>query len=126
MRTLIKDYGLGNFKITIETDASAGKGIAMRLGAGKLKRLGTQWLWSQHVFYDRFAEVKKIQRQVEELEQKMENQSKEMEKKIEMSVEKIQKSVSRSKKQTNEKMDKMSEKIDQLMALIGKNQANND
>ena len=59
LRSLIKDYGLGDFKIIIEIDASAGKGIAMRLGAGKMQHLETQWLWSQHVFYDRLAEVKK-------------------------------------------------------------------
>ena len=59
---MIKDFGLGDFKIVIETDASAGKGIAMRLGAGKLKHLETQWLWSQRIFYDRLAEVKKIPR----------------------------------------------------------------
>ena len=28
-------------------DASAGKGIALRLGAGKLKHIETQYLWSQ-------------------------------------------------------------------------------
>ena len=62
LRSLIKYYGLCDFKITIETDASAGKGIAMRLGAGKMKHLETQWLWSQRVFYDKLAEVKKIPR----------------------------------------------------------------
>ena len=46
----------------IETDASAGKGIALRLGAGKLKHLETQYLWSQKVFYDKLAELKKIPR----------------------------------------------------------------
>ena len=63
LRSLIKDYWLSDFKIVIETDASAGKGIAMRLGAGKLKHLETRWLWSQRVFYDRLAEVKKIHRE---------------------------------------------------------------
>ena len=62
LRSLIKDYGLGDFKIIIETDASAGKGIAMRLGAGKMKHLETQWLWSQRIFYDRLAEINKIPR----------------------------------------------------------------
>ena len=62
LRSLIKDYGLCEFKIVIETDASAGKGIALRLGAGKVKHLETIHLWSQRVFYDRLAEVRKIPR----------------------------------------------------------------
>ena len=62
MRSLILDFGLPTFKIVIETDASAGKGIALRLGAGKLKHIETQYLWSQKVFYDKLAELKKIPR----------------------------------------------------------------
>ena len=62
LRSLIKDYGLGVFKIVIETDASAGKDIANRLGAGKVKHLETQYLWSQRIFYDKLAEVKKTPR----------------------------------------------------------------
>ena len=62
MRSLILDFDLLVFKIVIETDASAGKGIALRLGAGKLKHIETQYLWSQKVFYDKFVEIKKIPR----------------------------------------------------------------
>ena len=62
MRSLTLDFGLLVFKIVIETDSSAGKGIALRLGAGKLKHIETQYLWSQKVFYDKLAELKKIPR----------------------------------------------------------------
>ena len=62
MRSLVLDMGLPSLKIIIETDATAGKGIAQRLGAGKLKHIETRYLWSQRVFYDRLAELKKIPR----------------------------------------------------------------
>ena len=62
MRSLVLDMGLPSLKIVVETDATAGKGIAQRLGAGKLKHIETRYLWSQRVFYDRLAEVKKIPR----------------------------------------------------------------
>ena len=37
MRNIILDYGLPKFKILTETDATAGKGMALRLGAEKMK-----------------------------------------------------------------------------------------
>ena len=60
------DLGFKDLKVRVETDASAGKGIALRLGAGKVRHLETQYLWSQRIFYDKKAEVKKIPREENE------------------------------------------------------------
>ncbi len=54
-----RDYGVG-FKLEVATDASAGRGIALRLGAGKLRHLHTQYLWAQGVYHRREAVLIKI------------------------------------------------------------------
>ena len=37
--------------LVIKTDATAGKGMGQRLGAGKVRHLQTQYLWVQDVFF---------------------------------------------------------------------------
>ena len=54
-----RDYSVG-FKLEVATDASAGRGIALRLGAGKLRHLHTQYLWAQGVYHRREAVLIKI------------------------------------------------------------------
>ena len=46
MRSIMKDFGV-NFSITIQTDASAAKGIASRRGLGKVRHIEVNQLWVQ-------------------------------------------------------------------------------
>ena len=55
------DMGL-TVALELETDATAGKGIVQRLGAGRLKHMETQYLWIQRVFYNKKASIRKIPR----------------------------------------------------------------
>ena len=51
-------------KLVCEMDATAGRGIAMRRGLGRVRHLQTQFLWIQHVFANGLAECKKIPRDI--------------------------------------------------------------
>ena len=42
---------------SIQTYAVAGKGMAIRLGAGNIRHLATQWLWIQRIFHERLNSV---------------------------------------------------------------------
>ncbi len=46
--------------VVLETDSVAVRGMALRLGAGKVWQLDTQWLWVQGVFHRRDASIRKI------------------------------------------------------------------
>ena len=59
LKSLAKDYGLA-VTVAIETDSVAGRGMALRLGAGKVRHIDTQWLWVQGVFHFKEATIKKI------------------------------------------------------------------
>ena len=50
--------------LELQTDATAGKGIVLRLGAGRIKHIETQFLWLQRVFYEKKASIKKIPREI--------------------------------------------------------------
>ena len=57
--SMAKDYQV-DLRLVVSTDATAGKGIAPRLGAGKVRHLHTQYLWAQGVFDRREADLRKI------------------------------------------------------------------
>ena len=46
--------------LIIETDATAGRGMALRLGAGRVRHLHTQYLWVQGVFHEKRARLDKV------------------------------------------------------------------
>lgn len=50
MKSIAKDYGI-HVKVGIETDFAAGRGLSLRLGAGKVRHVDTQWLWIQVAFH---------------------------------------------------------------------------
>ena len=56
---MARDFGM-EVDLELQTDAVAGKGMATRLGAGKIRHIATQWLWIQRVFHERLATVVKI------------------------------------------------------------------
>ncbi len=47
-------------KIVTETDSVAGRGMSLRLGAGKVRHVETQWLWVQGVSHRKEATIRKI------------------------------------------------------------------
>ena len=57
--SMARDYQV-NLRLVVSTDATAGKGIALGLGAGKVRRLHAQYLWAQGVFHRREADLRKI------------------------------------------------------------------
>jgi hypothetical protein len=59
MKSMAKDFGL-EMKLQLETDSVAGRGMALRLGAGKVRHIDAQWLWVQGIFNRREAVIKKI------------------------------------------------------------------
>ena len=59
LKSMALDYGITR-KIILETDSVAGRGMSLRLGAGKVRHVETQWLWVQGVFHRREAEIRKI------------------------------------------------------------------
>ena len=56
---MCSDMGL-DFKVHISTDASAAKGIAMRIGLGKVRHLETTQLWLQEKVADGVLTIAKI------------------------------------------------------------------
>ena len=63
MISISVDMGL-SLSLELQTDATAGKGIVLRLGAGRIKHIETQFLWIQRVFYEKRASIKKIPREI--------------------------------------------------------------
>ena len=59
LKSLAKDYGLA-VTVAIETDSVAGRGMALRLVAFKVRHIDTQWLWVQGVFQRKEGTIKKI------------------------------------------------------------------
>jgi hypothetical protein len=59
MKSMALDFGLV-VSLQVETDSVAGRGMALRLGAGKVRHIDTQWLWVQGVFNRREATILKI------------------------------------------------------------------
>jgi len=58
-QSMCKDFGIAK-ELIVETDATAGRGMALRLGAGKVRHLHTQYLWVQAVYHDRIARLNKV------------------------------------------------------------------
>ena len=58
-KSIALDYGVV-VKLVIETDLVAGRGMSLRLGAGKVRHVETQWLWVQGVFHRKEATIRKI------------------------------------------------------------------
>jgi hypothetical protein len=58
-KSMAADLGM-TVELEVETDASAGRGIALRLGAGKIRHLHTQYLRVQGTFNRREAKLNKI------------------------------------------------------------------
>ena len=58
-KSMALDYGVV-VKIVIETDSVAGRGMSLRLGAGKVRHVETQWLWVQGVSHRKEATIRKI------------------------------------------------------------------
>ena len=58
-KSMALDYGVV-VKIVTETDSVAGRGMSLRLGAGKVRHVETQWLWVQGVFHRKEATIRKI------------------------------------------------------------------
>eukprot|EP00959_Pyramimonas_sp_CCMP1952_P363148 7604569-Pyramimonas_sp.AAC.1 len=56
---MCKDYGMTK-GLAIETDATAGRGLALRLGAGKVRHLYTQYLWVQAIYHEKLAKLNKV------------------------------------------------------------------
>ena len=54
-----KRYG-HEVKVVIETDAVDGRGVSLRLSAGKERHADTQWSWLQGVFHRREATTREI------------------------------------------------------------------
>ena len=61
--SIASDMGLV-MSLMLETDATAGKGMVQRLGAGRVKHIETQFLWIQRIFYEKKASIRKIPRTV--------------------------------------------------------------
>ena len=59
MRSMIRDMG-GQVAIDLHTDSTAGKGIASRVGMGKIRHLDTGLLWLQHHVNRRDLRIKKV------------------------------------------------------------------
>ena len=59
MQNAAKDLGI-KVAIAVETDSVAARGMALRLGAGKIRHIDTQWLWVQRIFHERKCSIKKI------------------------------------------------------------------
>ena len=59
MKTMAADFGLERQGVLL-ADASAGLGIASRLGIGKVRHLHTQALWLQRKVADKEISLKKI------------------------------------------------------------------
>ena len=59
MRSMIRDMG-GQVSIDLHTDSTAGKGIASRVGLGKVRHLDTGLLWLQHHVNRRDLRIKKV------------------------------------------------------------------
>ena len=59
MKSIVADLGKV-CEATLFTDATAGKGIAQRRGAGKVRHLDTQFLWVQQKLGDRKLQLKKV------------------------------------------------------------------
>ena len=59
MKSMAGDYG-NEVKVALETDSVSGSGMSLRLGAGKVRHVDTQWLWAQGVFHRRGATIRKI------------------------------------------------------------------
>ena len=57
--SLAKDFGIV-LRGRLSTDSSAGKGIASRLGLGKVKHLHTQYLWVQERIANNDFVIRKI------------------------------------------------------------------
>jgi hypothetical protein len=58
-QSMCEDFGMKK-DLIIETDATAGRGMALRLGAGKVRHLHTQYLWVQGVFHQKRARLNKV------------------------------------------------------------------
>ena len=56
---MCKDFGMKK-ELVVETDANAGKGMALRLGAGRVRHLHTQYLWAQAIYHERLAKLVKV------------------------------------------------------------------
>jgi hypothetical protein len=59
LKSMAKDFGV-ELELQLETDSSAARGMSLRLGAGKVRHIDTQWLWVQGVFNRKEAVIKKI------------------------------------------------------------------
>ena len=58
-QSMCKDFGMVK-DLVVETYATAGRGMALRLGAGKVRHLHTQYLWVQAIYHDRLAKLVKV------------------------------------------------------------------
>ena len=58
-QSMCSDYGMKK-GLVVETDATAGRGMALRLGAGKVRHLHTQYLWVQAIYRERLAKLNKV------------------------------------------------------------------
>lgn len=58
-QSMCKDFDIKK-DLIVETDATAGRGMALRLGAGKVRHLHTQYLWVQAIYHDRLAKLNKV------------------------------------------------------------------
>eukprot|EP00959_Pyramimonas_sp_CCMP1952_P355010 7436645-Pyramimonas_sp.AAC.1 len=56
---MCKDFGLKK-ELIVETDATAGSGMALRLGAGKVRHLHAQCLWVQAIYRQKLARLNKV------------------------------------------------------------------
>ena len=50
MKSMARDYGY-ELNVALETDSVSGRGMSLRLGAGKVRHVDTQWLSMQGVFH---------------------------------------------------------------------------
>eukprot|EP00959_Pyramimonas_sp_CCMP1952_P250473 5235253-Pyramimonas_sp.AAC.1 len=54
-----EDFGFKK-ELIPETDATAGRGIALRLGAGKVRHRRAQYLWAQAIYHQKHARLNKV------------------------------------------------------------------
>ena len=59
LKSMVADLGK-TVDGTLFTDATAGKGIAQRRGAGKIRHLDTQYMWVQAKFGDKVISLRKV------------------------------------------------------------------